>query len=64
MAVAKYEREQVDRANESGRPPVVFVHGLWLLPSSWDRWRRVFEDAGYSTIAPGWPADERVGHID
>jgi pimeloyl-ACP methyl ester carboxylesterase len=57
MAVADYEREQIDRANESGRPPVAFVHGLWLLPSSWDRWRTVFEDAGYTTIAPGWPAD-------
>src|SRR5207244_4642126 len=41
----------------SGRTPVVFVHGLWLLPSSWDRWRTVFEDAGYATVAPGWPDD-------
>jgi non-heme chloroperoxidase len=36
---------------------VVFVHGLWLLPNSWDRWRAVFEDAGYATLAPGWPDD-------
>ena len=35
----------------------MFVHGLWLLPSSWDRWRPVFEDAGYTTLAPGWPDD-------
>ncbi len=35
----------------------MFVHGLWLLPSSWDRWRTVFEDAGYATVAPGWPDD-------
>ena len=49
--------EQVDRANSSGRIPVVFIHGLWLLPSSWDRWRSVFEDAGYATLAPGWPDD-------
>jgi pimeloyl-ACP methyl ester carboxylesterase len=35
----------------------VFVHGLWLLPNSWDRWRKVFEDAGYATLAPGWPDD-------
>ncbi len=40
-----------------GRTPVVFVHGLWLLPSSWDRWRGVFEEAGYTTLAPGWPDD-------
>ena len=53
------EREQteVERANASGHQPVVFVHGLWLLASSWDRWRRMFEDAGYATIAPGWPDD-------
>ena len=51
------ERAEVDRANESGLRPVVFVHGLWLLSSSWDRWRARFEVAGYTTIAPGWPDD-------
>ena len=51
------ETEQIDAANASGRTPVVFVHGLWLLPSSWDRWQTVFEEAGYSTLAPGWPDD-------
>jgi non-heme chloroperoxidase len=49
--------EQLDRANSSGRTPVVFIHGLWLLPSSWDRWRAVFEEAGYTTLTPGWPDD-------
>lgn len=51
------ERDEIDRANESGRQPVVFVHGLWLLSSSWDRWRAFFEDAGYSALAPAWPDD-------
>ena len=51
------EAEQVERANESGRTPVVFVHGLWLLASSWDRWAAVFEEAGYSALSPGWPDD-------
>ncbi|GAB3598527.1 alpha/beta fold hydrolase [Kineococcus gypseus] len=51
------EITQIERANASGRRVVVFVHGLWLLSSSWDRWRTVFEDAGYATIAPGWPDD-------
>jgi non-heme chloroperoxidase len=37
--------------------PVVFVHGLWLLPSSWDRWAAVFEEAGYTVLTPGWPDD-------
>jgi non-heme chloroperoxidase len=36
---------------------VVFVQGLWLLPSSWDRWRTRFEEAGYATLAPSWPDD-------
>ncbi|HEY1778099.1 MAG TPA: alpha/beta hydrolase [Solirubrobacteraceae bacterium] len=47
----------VERANASGRVPVVFVHGLWLLPSSWDRWVGLFESAGYSAVAVGWPDD-------
>jgi non-heme chloroperoxidase len=49
--------EEIDRANASGRTPVVFIHGLWLLPSSWDRWAAVFEEAGYAPLTPGWPDD-------
>jgi pimeloyl-ACP methyl ester carboxylesterase len=56
-AITDHETRQIQDANASGRTPVVFVHGLWLLPSSWDRWRTVFEEAGYATIAPGWPDD-------
>jgi non-heme chloroperoxidase len=55
--ITGYESEQIDKANAAGRTPIVFIHGLWLLPSSWDRWRTVFEDAGYATLAPGWPDD-------
>jgi pimeloyl-ACP methyl ester carboxylesterase len=51
------EAEQVEKANASGRTPVVFIHGLWLLPSSWDRWATVFDDAGYTALTPGWPDD-------
>jgi non-heme chloroperoxidase len=54
------EAEQIARANASGLQPVVFVHGLWLLPSSWDRWAGVFEQAGYSALTPGWPDDPRT----
>src|SRR5207237_3432017 len=39
------------------KQPVVFVHGLWLLASSWERWRGLFEEQGYTTLAPGWPDD-------
>ena len=52
-----HEDEQVERANTSGLTPVVFIHGLWLLPSSWDRWAAVFEEAGYTALTPGWPDD-------
>ena len=55
--ITEFETEQLDRANATGKTPIVFIHGLWLLPSSWDRWRPVFEAAGYSTLAPGWPDD-------
>ena len=52
-----HEDEQVQRANASGKTPVVFIHGLWLLPSSWDRWAAAFEEAGYIALTPGWPDD-------
>ena len=53
----EHECEQIERANASGRAPVVFVHGLWLLPSSWDRWATVVEEAGYVALTPNWPDD-------
>ncbi len=55
--ITDHEAAQIDQANASGRTPVVFVHGLWLLPGSWDRWRTVFGEAGYVTLAPGWLGD-------
>jgi non-heme chloroperoxidase len=55
--ITAHETEQVERANATGLTPVVFVHGLWLLPSSWDRWAAVFEEAGYTALTPGWPDD-------
>src|SRR5215213_1406041 len=49
--------EQVAAANAGGKLPVVFVHGLWLLPSSWDRWTAVFEEAGFAAVTADWPDD-------
>jgi pimeloyl-ACP methyl ester carboxylesterase len=37
--------------------PVVFIHGLWLLESSWDRWAELFREAGFEPVSPGWPDD-------
>jgi non-heme chloroperoxidase len=55
--ITEHEAGQVERANASGRTPVMFVHGLWLLPSSWDRWAELFQAVGYATLTPGWPDD-------
>ena len=55
--ITEYEQQQVDRANATTATPVVFVHGLWLLPSSWENWAQLFEDAGYVAVLPGWPDD-------
>ncbi|WP_423832826.1 alpha/beta hydrolase [Streptomyces manipurensis] len=48
---------QIERANTTGRIPALFIHGLWLLPTSWDRWAAVFEDAGFAPVLAGWPDD-------
>jgi len=58
--ITGYEAQQIEQANATGKTPVVFVHGLWLLPSSWDRWAAVFEEAGYTALAPGWPDDPQT----
>ena len=55
--ITEHEAKQVERANASNATPIVFVHGLSLLPSSWDRWVALFEEAGYVGLTPGWPDD-------
>jgi non-heme chloroperoxidase len=55
--ITDHETQEIDKSNASGLTPVVFVHGLWLLPSSWDRWATFFEAAGYTALTPGWPDD-------
>jgi pimeloyl-ACP methyl ester carboxylesterase len=57
MAISHRESQQVDHANRSGRTPVVFIHGLWLLPSSWSNWVEFFEENGYAGVTPDWPDD-------
>jgi pimeloyl-ACP methyl ester carboxylesterase len=56
-AITDREREQIARANEAASRAVVFVHGLWLLPSSWDSWAALFGEAGFVALTPGWPDD-------
>jgi len=56
-SISSREAQQVEQANSTGRQPVVFIHGLWLLPSSWDKWAGLFEEAGYAPVQPDWPDD-------
>ena len=56
-AITPREARQIEQANSSGRQPVVFIHGLWLLPNSWDNWVGLFEEAGYAAVQPVWPDD-------
>jgi non-heme chloroperoxidase len=55
--ITEHELVECKRVNATGRTPVLFVHGLWLLPSSWDRWAALFEENGYAALTPGWPDD-------
>jgi pimeloyl-ACP methyl ester carboxylesterase len=56
-AITERETQQIEQANASGRTPVVFIHGLWLLPSSWNNWVQLFEENGYAGVTPSWPDD-------
>ena len=57
VTITEYELRQVEQANKTGLQPVIFIHGLWLLPSSWARWAELFEAAGFTALTPGWPDD-------
>jgi pimeloyl-ACP methyl ester carboxylesterase len=56
-SISGREQGQIEAANASGNTPVVFIHGLWLLPSSWDNWAEFFKKAGYVPLTPDWPDD-------
>ena len=61
--VTEREREQIERANATRATPVLFIHGLWLLPSSWDNWAALFEEAGYVALTPDWPDDPETVEV-
>src|SRR5436189_5935311 len=56
-SISERESREIEAANASGNTPVVFIHGLWLLPSSWDAWADFFKQAGYAPLTPDWPDD-------
>jgi pimeloyl-ACP methyl ester carboxylesterase len=57
LSVTEHEAAEVAAANATGKQPVVFIHGLWLLPSSWQRWADLFDAVGYVSVMPHWPDD-------
>jgi non-heme chloroperoxidase len=56
-SISERENREIEAANASGDTPVVFIHGLWLLPSSWANWMDCFKQAGYAPLTPDWPDD-------
>ena len=34
---------------------ILFVHGAWVTPESWDNFRSYFEARDYRCVAPAWP---------
>src|SRR5512133_1668020 len=56
-SISERESREIEAANASGNTPVVFIHGLWLLPSSWANWADLFKQAGYAPLTPDWPDD-------
>src|SRR5215469_8513690 len=59
-SISEREQREIEAANASGNTPVVFIHGLWLLPSSWANWADFFKQAGYAPLTPDWPDDPQT----
>src|SRR3989449_2447933 len=59
-SISERESREIEAANASGTTPVVFIHGLWLLPSSWANWAALFKQAGYAPLTPDWPDDPKT----
>jgi non-heme chloroperoxidase len=56
-AISEREKREIEAANASSKTPVVFIHGLWLLSSSWADWADLFGQVGYAPLMPDWPDD-------
>lgn len=56
-SISARENKEIEAANASGKTPVVFIHGLWVLPSSWANWADFFMQSGYAPLTPDWPDD-------
>ena len=56
-SISERENREIEAANSFGNTPVVFIHGLWLLPGSWASWADFFKQAGDAPVTPDWPDD-------
>ena len=61
--ITEHEAAQVGRANASSATPIVFVHGLWLLPSSWDRWVMLFGGLDNIRDCIAFPKTQRASDL-
>lgn len=43
----------------TARPTVVLIHGAWMSPSCWNKFKGRYEAKGYTCIAPPWPYEDR-----
>jgi pimeloyl-ACP methyl ester carboxylesterase len=44
--------------NNNQDKTIVFIHGLFMNPKSWDNWIKYFEEKGYKCYAPAYPFHE------
>src|SRR5262245_57791951 len=56
-SISERDQAPISAANKSGSTPVGCIHGLWLLPISWNNWVEFFEQEGYVGLTPDWPDD-------
>src|SRR6202008_5015832 len=59
-SISERESREIEEANASGTNPVLFIHGLWLLPSSWANGADFIKQAGYAPLTPDWPDDHET----
>ncbi len=38
---------------------IVFIHGAWVTPLSWENFKKYFESKGFKCIAPAWPYKDK-----
>src|SRR5689334_17891504 len=37
---------------------IMFIHGLWMTPRSWEKWADHYREKGFEILAPAWPSME------